>query len=56
MQTALRDVDGAINYIIEGAKTHPNRIDENFLEETSTGGRPNTSKTKSDGWTKLSKP
>jgi len=27
MQTVLRNVDGAINYIIEGAKTHPNRID-----------------------------
>lgn len=27
MQTVLRDVDGAINYIIEGAKTHPNRLD-----------------------------
>ena len=27
MQTVLRDVDGAINYIIDGAKTHPNRID-----------------------------
>lgn len=27
MQTVLRDVDGAINYIIEDAKTHPNRLD-----------------------------
>ncbi len=27
MQTVLRDVDGAINYIIDGAKTHPNRLD-----------------------------
>ncbi len=26
-QTVLRDVDGAINYIIEGANKHPNRID-----------------------------
>ncbi|KAI9841226.1 MAG: hypothetical protein M1838_003671, partial [Thelocarpon superellum] len=27
IQAALADVDGAINYVLEGAKTHPNRID-----------------------------
>ena len=27
MQTILGDVDGAITYVIEGAKTHPNRIE-----------------------------
>jgi nucleoporin NUP42 len=57
MQTALNDVDGAIKYIIDGEKQHPNRIDtcaakggaitqmqstSGFQQPTSTFGQPST--------------
>lgn len=28
MQTALKDVDGAINYIVRAENEHPNRIED----------------------------
>lgn len=38
IQSALRDVNGAINYIIDGVKTHPNRID---ICKRQPGNAPN---------------
>ncbi|MCJ1297351.1 hypothetical protein MMC08_000137 [Hypocenomyce scalaris] len=46
MQTALNDVDGAINYIINGANEHPNRLDickakgGNLGQPSALGGLP----------------
>ena len=37
MQSALNDVDGAINYIISGEKQHPNRIDICKAKVATTG-------------------
>ncbi|KAI4131427.1 MAG: hypothetical protein LQ347_002996 [Umbilicaria vellea] len=44
IQTALNDVDGAIKYIVNGAKEHPNRLDickakgENLGQPSALGG------------------